>query len=425
VDGIVAQVRAIAEHSPDESLVGWLSDFSKAYKQIPGDPQQLRDVVIAQYDPTRNDAAYFVPLCLVFGSKTAPLDFARFPAVMCEMVARLFRLPATHCVDDVIFVETALAAPSGKLAWTGFVKHAGWLMSKAKEVEPSNLFNAIGISVDLRQLPSGAASVLVTKRRVQSLRHLIRSILTKGKLGPGEAASLAGKLGFTISATFGRFGRCRMKPIFQRAHSRAKNLKLTTPVCSLTSCLWWWLAFLNDFKPRPIPASLSDLPCIISYSDGEGGLAGIGAAVWDPRRPKPLALYTEVPDFMRDKWQMANSNNVRNDIFFVEALGPLLLLIAFPNVLKDCLWIHFIDNTAAEASLIRGSSSVEGGDHIVGLTWTMIQKQRLWAYFDRVESKANPVDGLSRRRFSGPWDQVYRMDFPAFVLDEFVRSFGR
>ena len=211
-----------------------------------------------------------------------------------------------------------------------------------------------------------------------------------------------------------------MKPIFQRAYSRAKNLN-----SGLISCFKWWLAFLNEFKPRPIPASLSDLPCIISYSDGEGGLAGIGAAVWDPRRAKPLALYTEVPNIIRDKWQVADSNDVRNDIYFVEALGPLLLLIAFPNVLKDCLWIHFIDNTAAEASLIRGSSSVEGGDHIVGLTWTMIQKQRLWAYFDRVESKANPVDGLSRRRFSGPWDQVYRMDFPAFVLDEFVRSFGR
>ena len=121
----------------------------------------------------------------------------------------------------------------------------------------------------------------------------------------------------------------------------------------------------------------------------------------------------------------ADGNELRNDLFFVEALGPLLLLIAFPNVLKDCLWIHFIDNTAAEASLIRGSSSVEGGGHIVGLTWTMIQKQRLWAYFDRVESKANPVDGLSRRRFNGPWDQVYMMDFPSIVLDEFVRTFGR
>ena len=119
VDGLVAQARAIAEYSPSEPLVGWLSDFSKAYKQIPGDPQQLRDVVIAQFDPTRECAAFFVPLCLVFGSKTAPLDFARHPAVLFEMVARLFLLPATQCVDDVIFVEALSSAPSGKVAWKG------------------------------------------------------------------------------------------------------------------------------------------------------------------------------------------------------------------------------------------------------------------------------------------------------------------
>ena len=90
-----------------------------------------------------------------------------------------------------------------------------------------------------------------------------------------------------------------------------------------------------------------------------------------------IKAYTEVPSLIRDRWKKTDGNELRNDMYFVEALGPLLLLIAFPNVLKDCLWIHFIDNTAAEASLIRGTSSVEGGDHIVGLTWTLIQKQRL------------------------------------------------
>ena len=43
------------------------------------------------------------------------------------------------------------------------------------------------------------------------------------------------------------------------------------------------------------------------------------------------------------------------DILLVEAIGPFQLLTAFPKLLKDALWIHFIDNTAAEASLISGS----------------------------------------------------------------------
>lgn len=165
------------------------------------------------------------------------------------------------------------------------------------------------------------------------------------------------------------------------------------------------------------------MPCVVSYSDGEGGRAGIGAAVWHPNKRLPLAVYAEVPDVIREQWRRVQRSDDYQDIFLVEALGPLLLLLTFPNVFKDCLWIHFIDNSAAEASLIRGASSSMLGDHIVGLTWANIQKSRLWPYFDRVESSANPVDGLSRKRFQGPWGRVHMRSFPLTELVEFACSF--
>ena len=42
-------------------------------------------------------------------------------------------------------------------------------------------------------------------------------------------------------------------------------------------------------------------------------------------------------------------------------LALWFFLVTFPKVIKDALWLHYIDNTAAEASLIRGSSSLEHG----------------------------------------------------------------
>lgn len=418
VDSLVAQTRAVARALPNSRLSGWLSDFAKAYKQVPGDPTQLPDVVLAQFDPVLGCVAFFVPLCLVFGSKTAPLNFARFPAMFCELVARLFRLPATHCVDDVIFIEDVDSAGSGKQSWDAFVSLAGWLMSSSKEFDPSQIFNAIGVSVDLRSFPCHDPTIMITMRRVNALRQLLVSILKKGKLGSGEAASLAGKLGFSMSATFGRFGRCRLRPIFSRAHSKARNMDH-----ELVTCLKWWVQFLNTFEPRPVPTRLESLPFAISYSDGEGASAGIGAAIWHPHYERPLAVYCEVPSFIRDHWRTVSGTEGYHDIFFVEALGPIILLVTFPNVLRNCLWLHFIDNAAAEASLIRGTSSSEVGDHIVGFTWTLIQKKRLWPYFDRVESKANPVDGLSRQRFAGPWERVQMIDFPVQQILEFAASF--
>ena len=419
VDGLIAQSRAVAKASRTSHLTGWLSDFAKAYKQVPGDPTQLRDVVLAQFDPVRGCIAFFVALCLIFGSKTAPLNFARFPAVFCELVARLFRLPATHCVDDVIFIEDIDAATSGKQSWDVFVFLAGWLMSSSKGVDPAQIFTAIGVSVDLRAFPSGEPTIMVTKRRLGALKQMLLSILKKGRLGSGEAASLAGKLGFSMSATFGRFGRCRLRPIFRRVYSMARNID-----SNLEACLRWWMRFLGHFAPRPIPTSLEAMPCVVSYSVGEGAYAGIGAAVWHPHFVRPFAVYAEVPSCVRDHWRLVSGSQGYNDIFLVEALGPILLLTTFPNILKNCLWLHFIDNVAAEASLIRGASSSELGDHIVGLTWALIQQHQLWSYFDRVESKANPVDGLSRQRFNGPWERVYKIEFPVRQLVEFAASFA-
>ena len=80
-----------------------------------------------------------------------------------------------------------------------------------------------------------------------------------------------------------------------------------------------------------------------------------------------------------------------------------MLLVAFPKLMKNALCVHFIDNTATEAALISSSSALEAADHITGMTWGLCGTRRLWRYFDSVEGKANPVDGLSRGVSKGPW----------------------
>ena len=107
------------------------------------------------------------------------------------------------------------------------------------------------------------------------------------------------------------------------------------------------------------------------------------------------------------------------DIFLVEAIGPLILLTAFPKQLCYALWRHFIDNSAAEASLISGSSGLQAADHMICSTWETAGRRRLWPYFDRVESKANPVDGLSRGDWTGPWNGVKTIEFP---MDDLLAS---
>ena len=139
----------------------------------------------------------------------------------------------------------------------------------------------------------------------------------------------------------------------------------------------------------------------------------MGIAVWSSKCANgPLAAYCEIPKSIRRLWDRQKSDECR-DIFLIEAIGPLAILTTFPKLLKDAVWIHFIDNVGAEYSLAKGSSSTQAGDIVVGETWQRVAELGAIPYFDRVASESNPVDGLSRGRWEGPWRQVIKAKLPA------------
>ena len=91
-------------------------------------------------------------------------------------------------------------------------------------------------------------------------------------------------------------------------------------------------------------------------------------------------------------------------IFEIEAVGPFILLENFPDLFRGSLWLHFLDNAAALSNLVNGSSSVIQGHILIGATWSQIQRLQVFPWFDPVDSKSTPVEGLSRGRLDGPWN---------------------
>ena len=419
VDALVAQARAVAAAYPLCEIWGWKSDYSKAFKQVPACPSQIELVVIVQWSPSAKRPVFFIVYCQVFGGKTAPLNFCRSPAWSCEAMATLFAVPASHCVDDVIVIERAETIHSGRESWLHFNKLCGWSISMEKSPRPAQKYNVIGVQIDLTPFPNGDAMVMVTAARIQALDQILLTIIEEKKLGSGGAAALAGKLGFTISGTFGRIGRSQIRPINRRAYQRTRRM---TP--QLYACLMWWRRFLKIYRPRPIPTSLAAMPTIISYSDGEGRMAGVGVAAWVPWLDHPVAAFAHVPDVIRQMWRSMAGVDEYKDIYLIEGVGPLLTLVAFPRLMRDALWIHFIDNTAAQASLISGSSAIDAAEHVVRYTWELCAMRRLWPYFDRVCSKSNPVDALSRGKRQGPWKEVKEAAFPVDKLVALAKECG-
>ena len=150
---------------------------------------------------------------------------------------------------------------------------------------------------------------------------------------------------------------------------------------------------------------------VVSYSDGEGSDAGVGIAIWCKSLlgERPWAGYLTVPPEVRELWALQRAHAERsaalnpdveyNDIMEIEAVGPLLILHNWSSIMKNALWLHFIDNSCALGALVKGSASVTQQDRIVGETWSSIAQLNVLAWFDRVDSKSNPVDGLSRKDF--------------------------
>ena len=62
----------------------------------------------------------------------------------------------------------------------------------------------------------------------------------------------------------------------------------------------------------------------------------------------------------------------------------------------DGLWLHSIDNTPAQHTLVKGSSKVDGLNRIANYTWTTCVQRNLLLCVERVATADNPADGLSR-----------------------------
>ena len=125
-----------------------------------------------------------------------------------------------------------------------------------------------------------------------------------------------------------------------------------------------------------------------------------------------------MPEEIRLLWREQRQHTWR-DIFELEAVAPLLILSHWgESHMRHSVWTHYIDNDGALAALISGSSSVLSGDAIVGETWRLCEQYQVAPWYERVASKSNPLDGLSRGRREGPWQSIIDFKVPESLLSE-------
>ena len=423
------------EKFPQCRLRGTTSDFKSAYRQASMNPDHSFAWVLVIWHPVYQCPCFAVPVAQLFGSSSAPVTFCRIPD-WCTFAASCFLLLAfIHCIDDIIFIERDECADVAYQAWRLLADTCGWLIPDDKSPPPEFIFRALGVMFDLSPVPCSSAIIRIAKERVSKLIDALNEISSSQHLAPAHAGQLFGQFGFSCSQFFGRWGRGMLRA-FSRRQYEPDRFGLNPQI---ESAVAWWLANLPVAPPRRVFTIHENRPLIVTYSDGEGADAGVAIAAWsrDLIGPIPIAGFMEIPDEIRFLWDHQRNRAAEwarscpdlayEDIVEIEAIAPLLILHNWGHLLRGALWIHFIDNNSALGALVKGSSSVCQQELLVGHTWSRIAKIDVLPWFDRVDSKSNPVDGLSRKDFSGEW-LWQRISFPEYVLEdlrsiqEFIRN---
>ena len=98
---------------------------------------------------------------------------------MCEALAVLFAVPASHCVDDMIGIDPADVVMSGWKAWRALAKVSGWEVGDDKSPPPWQKFVVIGVDLDMSDTPVGPAVLSISEKRVAMLTSAASHSLVK------------------------------------------------------------------------------------------------------------------------------------------------------------------------------------------------------------------------------------------------------
>ena len=196
---------------------------------------------------------YFLAGTLLFGQTAAVYDFNRVSGAL-QWWLTSWGLSLTCYFDD--FPQLEPEGLAGE-AWAFLKKAVDWLgwpvaIEAKKDKAPAEMFDVLGVTVDLSRLEEGLLIVKPKEGRIEDIFGMVEDAMGEVGLAPPEAAVLAGKLGFLMGSVAGRVSAIAMNSIRRRAASRHGR-------ADMAEDLWKALEWLKDNLPRLEPRAIEVL----------------------------------------------------------------------------------------------------------------------------------------------------------------------
>ena len=216
---------------------------------------------------------------------------------------------------------------------------------------------------------------------------LIRQTLRSGSITHDRLESLTGRLSFSQTSIFGRFGRAMMQPLYRKIYAPYYSPALT-PGDRLT--LEWWGGLLPRVRPRVV-STQGRYPDWIIYSDA-ATTTGIMACVVFHRND-----FLQSPRIRIARWVKAHPTwlgifDDTNLIYGLETLA-LTMTIADPDLpLDNSLVTCYVDNNNTLCALVRSDSATLIISVLSRIFWAICAIRGIIPWLERVDSDFNISD---------------------------------
>ena len=395
---IASLAKHMAKSFPSVPMCLATADMQAAYRQVALDPSDIPRALTAIFNPLEQKAAIHEVYAQPFGAGHAVPNFYRLAEWFARFLMRFFKIQCDHFFDDFWIVSTESTAEVNLRCLLRSAELLGIRFDPEKTQRASSNAEILGVVFDTHLIEASKMfSVKAKPSRVTGLKITIEDILQKGILTPSVAASVVGKFGFLCSTLFGKVGRFASLGVRAREHSSSSDQKIDH---HLETSLRLMMEFISTCRPREVHMGSAPSPMIL-YTDASDVPDReprfiVGGVLIDRRdgQAKMSHFHWPVPQSMVARWIPKQTYMGQLEIL----AGPIALA-TWEDSLTRVRCIHFVDNDAASASLVKGYSPKSDSCELAGAYWLQAAKTATDLYVDRVESKSNLSDGPSRLEF--------------------------
>ena len=319
----------------------WKRDVSKAFRRVPIKAQHLEFA----WAVWMHEGLLWVAQHrgMPFGTVSAVYAWHRVGHMLQAIVSKIFRAPVARYVDDFLGASKDL---SGGVLLSSLAVLLGFPTDSAKDADQTEAMVVLGALCRV-DFPTKVLKTHVEESKANKYAQSLRDMLDNSTLEPGQASKLAGRLSFAVTVSGNRVGRAYIKPFYAQAHAPLPG-NLLSPWRRRSA--EWFLAYLSH-SPVSVRRGVDhSRPCVVTWSDAAGASRWVAAVVhvggqfWWTRCQTSDAIWNQLLD--------------RGDhqIGFQELLGILLVWGTFQHLLRESLWLAFVDNDGVLHALIGGAA---------------------------------------------------------------------